>query len=165
MKLTNLLKKIKPAEIFVLVVFILYLVFPVTTPHMLSPYIESPLGLLVLFCLIVAMFVYCNPVLGVVFIFVAYTLLRRSTSVRNKVHYAETTKETDVKKKEVQMQVDEATPPGEVPRTVDISVKEETTLEEEVVEERAPIGRSEPLNFLHSSYKPVSTNIEGAASF
>ena len=63
------------------------------------------------------------------------------------------------------MQVDEATPPGEVPRTVDISVKEETTLEEEVVEERAPIGRSEPLNFLHSSYKPVSTNIEGAASF
>ena len=75
MKLPNFLKKVKPAEVFVLVVFVLYLIFPVTTPSMMSPYIESPLGMLLLFCLIVAMFLYCNPVLGVLFIFVAYTLL------------------------------------------------------------------------------------------
>lgn len=160
-----MLKKVKPVEILVFIVFALYLVFPVTTPSALSPYIESPLGLLVLFCAMIAMFVYTTPVLGILFVFVAYTLLRRSATVRNKAHYVQQTKETGVKKRDVQKQVDAATPPTETPRTVDIKIKEETTLEEEVVQERAPIGRSEPVNFLHSSYKPVSTNVAGSASF
>ena len=72
MKFKNLLKTTKPAEIVVLVIFILYLIFPVTTPSALSPYIESPLGLLVLFCVTIGLFVYSHPVLGVLFIFVAY---------------------------------------------------------------------------------------------
>ena len=160
-----MLKKVKPVEILVFIIFALYLVFPVTTPSTLSPYIESPLGLLVLFCAMVAMFVYTNPVLGILFVFVAYTLLRRSATVRNKSHYVQQTKETGVKKRDVQKQVDAATPPTETPRTVDIKIREETTLEEEVVQERAPIGRSEPVNFLHSSYKPVSTDVAGSASF
>ena len=160
-----MLKKVKPAEILVFIVFALYLVFPVTTPSTLSPYIESPLGLLVLFFAMIAMFVYSSPVLGVLFVFVAYTLLRRSATVRNKSHYVQNTKETGAKKCDVQKQVEEATPPTETPRTVDIQIKDEPTLEEIVVQERAPIGRSEPVNFLHSSYKPVSTNVVGSASF
>ena len=122
MKLPNFLKKVKPAEVFVLVVFVLYLIFPVTTPSMMSPYIESPLGMLILFCLIVAMFLYCNPILGVLFIFVAYTLLRRSASVRNKTHYVQHTKDTDEKKVEVQKQVNDATPPTEEPRNVGVTI-------------------------------------------
>ena len=160
-----MLKKVKPVEILVFIVFALYLVFPITTPGTLSPYIESPLGLLVLFCAMVAMFVYSSPVLAVLFVFVAYTLLRRSATVRNKTHYIQKTKETGEKKRDVQKQVDKATPPTETPRTVDIRIKDEPTLEEIVVQERAPIGRSEPVNFLHSSYKPVSTNVAGSASF
>ena len=160
-----MLKKVKPVEILVFIVFALYLVFPITTPGTLSPYIESPLGLLVLFCAMVAMFVYSSPVLAVLFVFVAYTLLRRSATVRNKTHYIQKTKETGEKKRDVQKQVDKATPPTETPRTVDIRIKDEPTLEEIVVQERAPIGRSEPVNFLHSSYKPVSTNVTGSASF
>ena len=160
-----MLKKVKPVEILVFIVFALYLVFPVTTPSTLSPYIESPLGLLVLFCAMIAMFVHSSPVLGVLFVFVAYTLLRRSATVRNKTHYVQNTKETGAKNRDVQKQVEKATPPTETPRTVDIQIKDEPTLEEEVVQERAPIGRSEPVNFLHSSYKPVSTNVNGIASF
>jgi len=160
-----MLKKVKPVEILVFIVFALYLVFPITTPGTLSPYIESPIGLLVLFCAMVAMFVYSSPVLAVLFVFVAYTLLRRSATVRNKTHYIQKTKETGEKKRDVQKQVDKATPPTETPRTVDIQIKDEPTLEEIVVQERAPIGRSEPVNFLHSSYKPVSTNVAGSASF
>ena len=160
-----MLKKVKPVEIVVFVLFVLYLVFPVTTPGALAPYIESPLGLLVLFSAIIAMFLHTSPILAVLFVFVAYTLLRRSTTVRNKVHYSQTTKETSEKKREVQKQVDKATPPTETPRTVDVKIQDEPTLEELVVEERAPIGRSEPINFLQSSYKPVSTNVDGSASF
>ncbi len=165
MKFKNLLKTTKPAEIVVLVIFILYLIFPVTTPSALSPYIESPLGLLVLFCVTIGLFVYSHPVLGVLFIFVAYTLLRRSSSVRNNPHYVRHTKESSEKISDAQKQVSEATPPTEEPRTVDVKVKEEVTLEEEVVQERAPIGRSDPVQFLQSSYKPVSTNIDGTTSF
>ena len=165
MNFKNLVKKTKPAEILVLVIFILYLVLPVTTPSKLSPYIESPLGLLLLLCIAIGLFVYSHPVLGVLFIFVAYTLLRRSASVRNSPHYVRHTKETSEKLSDAQKQVTEATPPQEEPRTVDITVKEDVTLEEQIVQERAPIGRSDPVQFLQSSYKPVSTNVDGSTSF
>ena len=165
MNFKNLVKKTKPAEILVLVIFILYLVLPVTTPSKLSPYIESPLGLLLLLCITIGLFVYSHPVLGVLFIFVAYTLLRRSVSVRNSSHYVRHTKETSEKLSDAQKQVTEATPPQEEPRTVDITVKEDVTLEEQIVQERAPIGRSDPVQFLQSSYKPVSTNVDGSTSF
>ena len=91
MKFKNLLKTIKPAEIIVLVIFVLYVIFPVPTPSLMSPYIESPLGLLVLFCIAVALFVYSNPAVGILFIFVAYTLLRRSATVKNETHYVQYT--------------------------------------------------------------------------
>ena len=98
MKFKNLLKSIKPAEIVVLVIFVLYLIFPINTPSVLSPYIESPVGLLILFCVTVSLFVYSNPAIAVLFILVAYTLLRRSATVKNKTHYVQYTK-TAVEKK------------------------------------------------------------------
>ncbi len=165
MNFKNLVKKTKPAEILVLVIFILYLVLPVTTPSKLSPFIESPLGLLLLFCIAIGLFVHSHPVLGVLFIFVAYTLLRRSASVRNSSHYVRHTKETSEKLSDAQKQVTEATPPHEEPRTVGVKVNEDVTLEEQIVQERAPIGRSDPVQFLQSSYKPVSTNVDGSTSF
>jgi predicted neutral ceramidase superfamily lipid hydrolase len=165
MNFKNLVKKTKPAEILVLVIFILYLVLPVTTPSKLSPFIESPLGLLLLLCIAIGLFVYSHPVLGVLFIFVAYTLLRRSASVRNSSHYVRHTKETSEKLSDAQKQVTEATPPHEEPRTVGVKVNEDVTLEEQIVQERAPIGRSDPVQFLQSSYKPVSTNVDGSTSF
>ena len=165
MNLKNLLKKTKPAEILVLVIFILYLILPITTPSALSPYIESPLGLLALLSAALGLFVYSHPILGVLFIFVAYTLLRRSASVRNTPHYVRHTKESSEKTTDAQKQITEATPPHEEPRTVDVKVREEVSLEEEVVQERAPIGRSDPVQFLQSSYKPVSTNVDGSTSF
>ena len=113
----------------------------------------------------IGLFVYSHPVLGVLFIFVAYTLLRRSASVRNSSHYVRYTKESSEKISDAQKQVSAATPPHEEPRTVDVKVKEEVTLEEQIVQERAPIGRSDPVQFLQSSYKPVSTNVDGTTSF
>ena len=162
MKFKSLFKTMKPPEILVLVIFVLYLIFPISTPSVLSPLIESPLGLLIIFCITISLFLYSHPILAILYIFVAYTLLRRSSMVKNSVNYVQYTKKEKEKKKEIKQQIDEGTPPTEVPRTIDL--KEPVTLEEEVVSERAPIGRSEPINFLQSSYKPVSTNIIGATS-
>ena len=164
MKFKNLLKSIKPAEIVVLVIFVLYLIFPINTPSVLSPYIESPVGLLILFCVTVSLFVYSNPAIAVLFILVAYTLLRRSATVKNKSHYVQYTK-TDVEKKmDAEKQVEDATP-NEEPRNIDVGADQPKTLEEEIVQERAPIGRSEPVQFLQSSYKPIASNANGASGF
>ena len=56
-------------------------------------------------------------------------------------------------------------PPTEEHRNIDIQIKDGPTLEQEVVQERAPIGCSEPINFLRSSYKSVSSNVNRIASF
>lgn len=164
MKIKNLLKTIKPAEIIVLVIFVLYVIFPVPTPSLMSPYIESPLGLLVLFCIAVALFVYSTPAVGILFVFVAYTLLRRSATVKNETHYVQYTKSEGEKKNDVVQQVQEATPKEE-PRNVEVGGPQPLTLEEEIVRERAPVGKSEPIQYLQTSYKPVATNTNGSTAF
>jgi hypothetical protein len=42
---------------------------------------------------------------------------------------------------------------------------EQKTLEEEVVDMRAPIGHSQPSVFTESSFKPVADNVSGASLF
>lgn len=161
MKFKNLLKTIKPAEILVLVIFVLYLILPVSTPSIMSPYIESPMGLLLIFGLTISLFIYSHPILGVLFIFVAYTLLRRSSTVKNSAHYVQYTKSDSEKRMEAEKQVEEATP-NEEPRNIDVGGSQPITLEEEIVQERAPIGRSEPIQYLQSSYKPIVSDAGSA---
>ena len=128
-------------SILVLVIFVLYLILPVSTPSIMSPYIESPMGLLLIFGLTISLFIYSHPILGVLFIFVAYTLLRRSSTVKNSAHYVQYTKSDSEKRMEAEKQVEEATP-NEEPRNIDVGGSQPITLEEEIVQERAPIGRS-----------------------
>ena len=163
MNFRSLLKRATLPEILVLVVFIMYLVFPVPTPSGLSPYIESPFGLLVIFAVTVALFVYSHPVLAVLYLFVAYTLLRRSAVAKHEVHYVRQTKTAEQNNVAVEKQVAEATPPMEEPRNVRPGSNQPVTLEEQIVQERAPIGRSEKIAFMQSTFKPVSTNTTGAS--
>ena len=44
----ELLKKLGAADIVILVVFIVYIVFPVSTPHFLVPVVDSPIGMTVM---------------------------------------------------------------------------------------------------------------------
>ena len=104
MKSSLFSKSMSVPEILVLVVFILYLIFPVSTPSGFNPYIESPLGITVLFCIIVSLFLYSHPVVAVVYLFVAYTLLRRSAVVHPKTSYVQYTEDTNVKMKEAQQE-------------------------------------------------------------
>jgi len=164
MNLKSLLKKITLPEILVLAVFVLYLVFPVSTPSDLAPYIESPLGMLVIFAIAIGLFVYTNPCLGVLFLFVAYTLLRRSTVVKNTTHYVQHTKSSNQKSSDAEKQIIDATPPHEEPRNANPGSSQPITLEEEVVMERAPIGKTEKLAIIQTSFKPVATNTVGSSA-
>jgi hypothetical protein len=143
-----------------------YLIFPIATPLFVAPYVESALGMIVLFCIVVFLFIYSNPILAVLFVFVAYELLRRSTKVitatpkvNNYVKYAQPNERiVDVEVQKQSVVVDQINA-----NTALVSLDNQTTLEEVVVSQMAPIGKSEPTAYIASSFKPVATNIQGAS--
>jgi len=161
---SSLVKKIHVPEMLVLVVFILYLIFPVSTPSALNPYIESPLGVIVLLAIILALFIYSHPIVAILFVFVAYTLLRRSSVVTPSTSYVQYTKPHEVLMVEAEQEIKEATPPQNKPQKADLAKKQPRTLEEEIVNTKAPVGKSEKITFMESSYLPVSTNLAGTSS-
>jgi len=82
MKLSDFTKSLSPLEVATLVIFVIYIIFPFKTPFFLSGIVNTPIGLVVVLVLALYLFFYTNPILGVVFIFVAYELVRRSSLVK-----------------------------------------------------------------------------------
>ena len=66
-------------EILLLIIFIFYLIFQVKTPNMLIDFVNSNLGMIIILIITVYLFLFTNPVLGVLSIFVVYELIRRSS--------------------------------------------------------------------------------------
>ena len=82
MKLTDFTKSLTPLETAALIIFVVYIVFPFKTPFFLSGIVNTPLGLVAILIITLYLFFYTNPILGVVYIFVAYELIRRSSLVK-----------------------------------------------------------------------------------
>jgi hypothetical protein len=66
-------------EILLLIIFIFYLIFQVKTPNMLIDFVNSNLGMIIILIITVYLFLFTNPILGVLSIFVVYELIRRSS--------------------------------------------------------------------------------------
>ena len=148
MKFIDNLKRIKPIEIFLGIVLVLYLIIPSETPLFLSSFINSPLGLIFLFIVTVLLFIYTNPILGVLYIIVAYELLRRSSP------------------KPVSTTIMEHSPP-QVIKDIELKAMNppvQTSLEEEIIQLRAPIGTSSEIEIINSEFKPVSSKIISGSS-
>ena len=60
-----------PMEITVLIVFVFYLMFNIDTPEMIAEIVETPIGLLSIMVMIMYLFFYGNPIIAIIFIFVA----------------------------------------------------------------------------------------------
>jgi len=149
MNIPDLFKSFSQLELLLLGIFILYIVLPIQTPSFLSGAIHSSLGMLSIFIITVFLFFHVNPVLAVVYIFVAYELLRRSSNNTGHVtlmQYTPTQAKKDVELKAMN-------PP------------QHETLEEQIVQKMAPIGYSDPSIFTDSSFKPVADNTKNASMF
>jgi len=79
MKLSDFTNSLSPLETSLLVLFVIYIIFPFKTPAFLAGIINTPIGLISVLIVTVYLFFYTNPLLGVIYIFVAYELLRRSS--------------------------------------------------------------------------------------
>ena len=142
-------KMMSPLESVLFVLFILYIVFPIKTPAFMAPYIDSSFGMLVLFCITVALFVYTNPILGVLYILVAYEALRRSSVSAGPSRAVVMEYTPSQATKDVQLRA--------------MNPVVEKTVEEEVIEARAPIGKAMPTEYVVTSFKPVADKLEGAS--
>ena len=127
MQIPNLVKSFSQTEISLLVIFVLYLILPIQMPDLISGAIDSPLGMLSIFIITVYLFFNANPILAVVYVFVAYELLRRSSRKTGRTTIVTYTPSQI--KKDAQMAA--------------MNPVQKETLEEEVVDKMAPIGRSD----------------------
>jgi hypothetical protein len=148
-----------PIDYGLLVVFIAYIVFPVSTPQILVPYIDSPFGLVFMFLVTIALFLYTSPLLGVLYIFVVYELLRRN-------HYDPPASPIPVHTLQMPTRVPKSAPTQQQ-KDSDLKMMnpvKPVTLEEEVIAVRAPIGKSELPVFVESSFHPVAEKSSVGAS-
>ena len=145
---TNPFKSFSTIELSLLIVFFIYIILPIHTPQFLSGAIDNPISLVIMFGIAVYLFMYSNPVLAILYIFVAYELLRRTSN--------------SVVIKAVQHTPSQARKDNEMKQ---MNPKKVETLEEEIVEKMAPVGRSDASIYVSSSYKPTAEKLVGASLF
>lgn len=182
MKLPSVLRSISLIEIVTLILFSLYIILPIPVPKAVGPYIESPVGMVLILATLVFLFIYSNPILAVLFIFVGYELLRRSSGPTGYLKKGPviTSNKPVIKPKAVIKSTDVPASLESGPNNAYIQYTQPTndresnlqaanipimqpTLEEAIVQEKAPVGKSDVLSYVSNSFKPVSDNLHGAS--
>lgn len=135
-------------EFGMLALFIIYLVVDIYPPEIIASYVDTSIGMLLVLLTTLYVFMTYNPILGVVFLFVAYEIVRRSARVNNRVPMILHTP-SQAKKDSELAEMNPAVP---------------ETLEEMVVQQMAPIGKSSLISYTMSEYKPISSDIHNASS-
>jgi hypothetical protein len=131
-----------PLEVILFVLFVAYLVFQPSTPPVLTPFVDNLFGTIVVISIALYMFLYMHPVLGVLGIFVAYELIRRtSTKTVAMIQYSPEQPAKDMEMKRMN-------PP------------KERTLEEAMVAKMAPISDG---GVVVTDYLPVADDVRGAS--
>jgi hypothetical protein len=67
-------------EMLLTVLIVLYIVLNVPTPDVIASYVDTPLGNIVVVLIALSFFTHSHPVVGVLGLFAAYVLIRRSSS-------------------------------------------------------------------------------------
>ena len=149
MKFLSFMDSLTNVETAVIVMLISYLALPIQLPDMFANMVDSPIGTIGIFILSVYLFFNANPLIAVLFVFVAYEMFRRSSNATGKaamIKYTPTQARKDEKMKKM-------------------NPVKTTSLEEEVVNEMAPVGKSDVSVFTTSTYKPVAENVGSASMF
>jgi hypothetical protein len=193
MKFLNKIDRFSPLDITLFIVFIIYIVFPVETPDFMAGLVNSPLGMLTMFIITIFLFLYTNPTLAILYIFVAYELLRRSNSTIKSQYSASYTQEPTMAYYTQEptmfqptMNMNTENPAFEQITTKPLEGVEKDgfkggraregfteglnfsnkTLEEEVVQQMAPLGGSNLSDTaISSSYQPICDPVKNASMF
>ena len=123
-------------EMLLTVLIILYIVLNVPTPQIIAPYVDTPLGNIVIVLFALSFFMHSHPVVGILSLFAAYVLIRRSS---------DTTGSAAI----------EAYVPSEKHKSEELTALNQfsVTLEEEMVAIRAPLADTQ-VGSATSSFHP-----------
>jgi hypothetical protein len=144
--LSGLFKKEHTGQLVLLVLFVVYLVMGYDTPEPIAGVVDTLVGKIVIFIVVIYMFLHSNPILAVLSLFVAFDLIRRSsaaTGISALQKYAPTEQ-----KKMSQFNAYNQFP---------------YTLEQEVVKKMAPIVQSSS-SLSQASYKPLLDDTHDAST-
>ena len=110
-------------ELLLTVLLIVYIVMSVPTPDIIAPYVDTPLGNIVVVLIAISLFTHSHAVVGVLGLFAAYMLIRRSSSSAAVEAYV----------------------PSEKRKSEELSAYNQfpVTLEEQIVALRAPLADTE----------------------
>jgi hypothetical protein len=141
----NLFKKDHMGQLVLAILLIIYLIMGYKTPEPVASMIDSLVGKIIIFIIVIYMFMHCHPILAVLALLVAFDLIRRSSAATG----------LDALQKFA---------PSEEKKSSQFTAFNQFpyTLEQEVVKKMAPIiqtsaGMSKP------SYKPFLENDHDAS--
>jgi len=143
--LTGLFKKENMGELALAILFIVYLILGFKTPDAIAGMVDSMIGKVVMFVVVIYLFLHANPLLAVLALFVAVDLVRRASVATG----------IDALKKFA---------PSEAKRSTQFTAYNQFpyTLEQEVVAKMAPMV-SAGSSLTQASYKPMLDNLYDAS--
>jgi len=152
MKIPESFKNISSFELVLFLAFVLYIIVPINVPDWMKPFVNSSIGILVFFCITVVLFAYTNPILGILYIFVVYEVMRRSSETLHNPRAIVLQYEPS------QATKDEALRKMNPPKNV-------KTVEEEIIAARAPINKTYSMEVVQTSFKPIIKAVYGASPY
>jgi hypothetical protein len=141
----SLFKKQHRGELILAILLVIYLVMGFKTPEPIANLVDNIVGKVVIIIVVIYLFAYYNPILGILALFVAFNLIR-SSSVTTGSDALQKYVPTEEKK------ASQFTAYNQFPYT----------LEQEVVAKMAPILHSNTSG-TQSSYKPILDNLHDAS--
>ena len=102
MKLQKMIGSLTQVEMIALAVFVLYIVFPIENPQFISNMVDTPLGMVGVLAVTLYLFFNANPLVAILYVFVAYELLRRSSKQTGKAAIQEHTPSQQKKDKKME---------------------------------------------------------------
>ena len=129
-------------EVIVLLMFLIYIVLPMKTPYYMAPFINSSLGMLLIFIVTVYLVLYSHPILAIVSIFVAYEIMRRSYVKPNEKH--------------VRFEISQVAKDNHLKR---LNPAPKRSLEEDMVSQITPLQND---SIAVSTFKPVLDDVHNA---
>jgi predicted membrane protein len=143
---SSLFKKENMAEFILVIIIILYLIMGYETPEAITSILDSPLGKLSLFLIVIYMFIYTSPVLAILSLFVAFMLINNGSYMNNTSEF-------------IQKYI-----PSEINKTHQFNAFNQFpyTLEQEVVHKMAPIIQT-GTTLTKPPYKPNMDNLYDAS--
>ena len=139
--LKNLFKEENIGQVILIVLFVIYLVMGYKTPGLIANSVDNVVGKSIIIIIAVCLFLYANPILAVLFLFIAYDLITKSSLAVENSNVLKEYNPVEEKK------YSELTEMNQFPYT----------LEQEIVKKMAPVHTTGPTTE-KPSYKPLLEN-------